>query len=105
MILNWLVHLLFNLRYICQLDKRRSAFASTYFLAYLVVFSTNALFGPSFYRPAFASTGTSAYSSFIPFLLSPEVPLALSLFPDTCVPRRSEERRVGKECRSRWSPY
>src|SRR5690606_39768484 len=24
------------------------------------------------------------------------------LFP---VPRRSEERRVGKECRSRWSPY
>src|SRR3712207_6949726 len=22
-----------------------------------------------------------------------------------CVPRRSEERRVGKECRSRWSPY
>ena len=24
----------------------------------------------------------------------------ISLFPD-----RSEERRVGKECRSRWSPY
>ena len=23
----------------------------------------------------------------------------------TCVRRRSEERRVGKECRSRWSPY
>src|SRR3712207_9349255 len=22
-----------------------------------------------------------------------------------CVPSRSEERRVGKECRSRWSPY
>ena len=22
-----------------------------------------------------------------------------------CVPTRSEERRVGKECRSRWSPY
>ena len=21
------------------------------------------------------------------------------------LPRRSEERRVGKECRSRWSPY
>ena len=21
------------------------------------------------------------------------------------VPQRSEERRVGKECRSRWSPY
>ena len=24
---------------------------------------------------------------------------------DTAVGRRSEERRVGKECRSRWSPY
>ena len=22
-----------------------------------------------------------------------------------CINRRSEERRVGKECRSRWSPY
>ena len=22
-----------------------------------------------------------------------------------CARRRSEERRVGKECRSRWSPY
>src|SRR5436853_7557990 len=25
--------------------------------------------------------------------------------PDEAVPSRSEERRVGKECRSRWSPY
>ena len=24
---------------------------------------------------------------------------------DTAVRERSEERRVGKECRSRWSPY
>ena len=24
---------------------------------------------------------------------------------DGCVAERSEERRVGKECRSRWSPY
>src|SRR5256885_17118054 len=24
---------------------------------------------------------------------------------DAARPRRSEERRVGKECRSRWSPY
>ncbi len=28
---------------------------------------------------------------------------AVSKFP--AVSRRSEERRVGKECRSRWSPY
>ena len=26
-------------------------------------------------------------------------------FPYTIDPPRSEERRVGKECRSRWSPY
>src|SRR3989441_10887585 len=25
--------------------------------------------------------------------------------PATCPEQRSEERRVGKECRSRWSPY
>src|SRR6476619_1223455 len=25
--------------------------------------------------------------------------------PPACLPGRSEERRVGKECRSRWSPY
>src|SRR5574340_388729 len=28
-----------------------------------------------------------------------------SSFPDFSEPPRSEERRVGKECRSRWSPY
>ena len=28
-----------------------------------------------------------------------------SVRPDTSAPPRSEERRVGKECRSRWSPY
>ena len=28
-----------------------------------------------------------------------------ALSPDNFRPRRSEERRVGKECRSRWSPY
>ena len=26
-------------------------------------------------------------------------------FPMEIIHRRSEERRVGKECRSRWSPY
>ena len=28
-----------------------------------------------------------------------------SAFFDSLRPDRSEERRVGKECRSRWSPY
>src|SRR5574337_1057414 len=31
--------------------------------------------------------------------------MKLSLLDDQTSPSRSEERRVGKECRSRWSPY
>src|SRR3712207_8354639 len=31
--------------------------------------------------------------------------LGLMYFPDLARALRSEERRVGKECRSRWSPY
>src|SRR2546430_17318045 len=31
--------------------------------------------------------------------------LAAKLFPNVDPIGRSEERRVGKECRSRWSPY
>ena len=33
------------------------------------------------------------------------VPTAEELGMRLCVHPRSEERRVGKECRSRWSPY
>jgi len=33
-----------------------------------------------------------------------EVAVVLQYIADL-VPERSEERRVGKECRSRWSPY
>ena len=29
----------------------------------------------------------------------------LDVLKDLCDSNRSEERRVGKECRSRWSPY
>src|SRR2546427_12750849 len=30
---------------------------------------------------------------------------AILVHPAFAMPKRSEERRVGKECRSRWSPY
>src|SRR3712207_9188795 len=36
-----------------------------------------------------------------PGMVSP----VLASIPWRRLPRRSEERRVGKECRSRWSPY
>src|SRR2546425_10755902 len=35
----------------------------------------------------------------------PGLGLKRGLFEDVVVAPRSEERRVGKECRSRWSPY
>ena len=34
-----------------------------------------------------------------------EPELFREIYPYTETPKRSEERRVGKECRSRWSPY
>ena len=37
----------------------------------------------------------------MPFLLS----VLISFHPFYRILTRSEERRVGKECRSRWSPY
>ena len=37
--------------------------------------------------------------------IHPELIKWLTLFVILCITTRSEERRVGKECRSRWSPY
>src|SRR6185312_14317168 len=39
------------------------------------------------------------------FSKQPRSPAPTSLSRALCRPTRSEERRVGKECRSRWSPY
>ena len=38
-------------------------------------------------------------------LLCSHLPLVLIDTGGEAIPGRSEERRVGKECRSRWSPY
>ena len=38
-------------------------------------------------------------------LALPDLELYRLAFLDVDMPGRSEERRVGKECRSRWSPY
>src|SRR5258708_39227000 len=45
-------------------------------------------------------------ASFVPFNGMNRVESSLrSCSPSPSRKRRSEERRVGKECRSRWSPY
>src|SRR3712207_9537882 len=37
--------------------------------------------------------------------MNPDMEIIASLKPTWILSPRSEERRVGKECRSRWSPY
>src|SRR5713101_4948151 len=55
--------------------------------------------------------GTAAQQTISGFVVDTvKVPGSLALvsgspFPESLDPERSEERRVGKECRSRWSPY
>src|ERR1039458_503813 len=39
----------------------------------------------------------------IPPVESPQTAVKMAIYSD--IKQRSEERRVGKECRSRWSPY
>ena len=49
------------------------------------------------YLPQFALSAKASYQSDVT-----ELPIAI---PGVDIKGRSEERRVGKECRSRWSPY
>ena len=51
--------------------------------------------GKDLFHPCFASFVSASHIGRLPQILMTWV------FPH----RRSEERRVGKECRSRWSPY
>ena len=51
-----------------------------------------------FVTPALGVVSVSAYVDIPPPPVAPDIHVALPF-------ARSEERRVGKECRSRWSPY
>src|SRR2546427_10673193 len=60
--------------------------------------------------PPFGSLGTDlklqGYDIDMAALVAQELGVKVELVPVTSTNRiRSEERRVGKECRSRWSPY
>src|SRR2546422_8765940 len=54
-------------------------------------------------EPAATSQGQAGYWPGVPRLGI--AALRLTDGPPGILTRRSEERRVGKECRSRWSPY
>src|ERR1043166_198522 len=57
---------------------------------------------------AFDNNGASATKVFTLIVATPATCTPVSFAPATNIPGgngRSEERRVGKECRSRWSPY
>ena len=54
---------------------------------------------PAFYTDQFSLQQRPRFL-YCPFLITAAPPLFI--LP---ISRRSEERRVGKECRSRWSPY
>ena len=45
------------------------------------------------------------FDDFVLVLAKPELYGDCRGFAGVGLPHRSEERRVGKECRSRWSPY
>src|SRR2546423_15057486 len=62
-------------------------------------FSVRLLYLPSSTMP---TTCTRVPSGVLQYLPAAFVALPKSLLTNS---RRSEERRVGKECRSRWSPY
>ena len=71
-------------------------------------FSLNELLmGEDFFRAVqecyTARYAGAVFSDFLWTMRSMYLPLFLTL--GMRLPRRSEERRVGKECRSRWSPY
>ena len=43
--------------------------------------------------------------NFVTFSMSMADTFMVGVLGETALAARSEERRVGKECRSRWSPY
>ena len=67
--------------------------------AYMVDRSRQAI---GFFLPAFALTANARYFG---FGLLPAFLALIALSEARTGAERSEERRVGKECRSRWSPY
>ena len=60
---------------------------------------------PQGYPQAAPSAPPVGYGGTVPPAVEPQQTPAASIPPQGYPQARSEERRVGKECRSRWSPY
>ena len=54
---------------------------------------------------AYWHRGNQKFLKTDPKKLRKEIIEIVKKIPNDLTPDRSEERRVGKECRSRWSPY
>ena len=75
-------------------------------LSYYLMFDREAIFHGQIWRlVTFVFTPPSSSPIFILFALYFYYMIGLGLENQWGKVRRSEERRVGKECRSRWSPY
>ena len=83
---------------ISYVPPETSSFTTTQSLAATTAFQTD---GNSQTTPATTVTDTSSQT--LPESEKPETTAITSVASTSAT--RSEERRVGKECRSRWSPY
>ena len=64
-----------------------------------IAVSVLAAFGLIYYKTKFNK------AVFLILITTMVIPFQVTMIPNYIIDDRSEERRVGKECRSRWSPY
>ena len=77
----------------------------TYLIAFIVCFiaGIGAGLGTGFAGMSAAAVISPMLSTFLG--MDPYMAVGIALASDVLASARSEERRVGKECRCRWSPY
>src|ERR1051326_3955228 len=96
-------------------NRRHVAFGTISFTVCFAAWGLISAFAPRFREAFHLTAGETAFLVAIPVLLGSlaRIPMGMltdrfgarAIFPAFDRDTRSEERRVGKECRSRWSPY
>ena len=93
-----------GLREITRIQAEMAAIAKKEGFADLASFQASLKTNPK-YKPTSAEQILDDFRHYIA-QMEPKLPQLFTLLPKSPVTvERSEERRVGKECRSRWSPY